>query len=231
MDMPRSRERSYSHDSFRSSNRGYREPSSYHTRTRKLPACNSGKTSLMLESPGPLESMLKTTTETRNLGEYSIKAEAPSVNCHTPPQNIAKYEDAALLVRTHINEDREPFTHDDRLRLPSCRNVASDIISLYDSETLPSGSTSFNDEKRSYSLATSGSRRVSSYRSNCTLESQPGTIGFQHSRSPFPCPPYPRHRGAQTLSPLSMYSRDTGGRYEETSKVYCSRRSSFDHSS
>ncbi|KAI5465989.1 hypothetical protein BGZ63DRAFT_120145 [Mariannaea sp. PMI_226] len=162
----------------------------------------------LLRSPGPLQSMLKTTTETGDIGLFSIRPTLPSITYHHPPRPRLSFGDVGLLPRPHSRGVDESCTHDDRKALPSCRDTTSEIISLYGSSTQPSFPRSFSpsidDGHRSYSLTTTCSpRHFPSQKSLYTSHSVSSNGGLHRSRSPFSYPTRLRRPGARPASPAA----------------------------
>ncbi|QBZ63792.1 hypothetical protein PoMZ_05482 [Pyricularia oryzae] len=88
----------------------------------------------LLPLPGPLESMLKTTTETGDIGTFSIR---PSATFHQlPRQHAAFWDDGSRSTPQRQTESVERSggrvrREDDRRRLPSYRDPSTpDIISM-----------------------------------------------------------------------------------------------------
>ncbi|KAI1766163.1 hypothetical protein GGR53DRAFT_528860 [Hypoxylon sp. FL1150] len=129
--------------------------------------------------------MLKTTTETGDIGIFSIKPIAQS-----PRPSI---ED--LHRRTNNNKP-----------IPR-RDTASEIISMYGSESHKSGTSTLTPTSsediglRSYSMTTCGSRHLSHHRSTATLQSQASGGPLQRPRSPFPYPTRLKRPGVRPASP------------------------------
>ncbi|GKT97815.1 hypothetical protein FLAG1_00185 [Fusarium langsethiae] len=150
----------------------------------RLPFQSLNKTSIVLRPPGPLESMLKTTTETGDLGIYSINL--PSLGTrHYPPRSRASHKDKRRQSRSRRNGFRYGATSDDRKLLPSYRDPTSEILSLYGGSQTPYSS----------------SRRVPSYKSSGTFSSQRSNSGLQRPRSPFPYPARLKRPGVRPSSP------------------------------
>lgn len=173
--------------------------SSHHTPTRSAQG-----TSALLRSPGPLESMLKTTTETGDIGVFTIKPTVVSATYHQPPRPRPGLADANLVQASRSRYLRESSERDDRRRLPSSyRDTTSEILSLYGSETHHSRTftPSEDGEHRSYSLTTCSSRHIPSHKSFVTLQSQSSGIGLQRPRSPFPYPTRLKRPGVRAASP------------------------------
>ncbi|TDZ23678.1 hypothetical protein Cob_v002730 [Colletotrichum orbiculare MAFF 240422] len=107
MDIIHSQRRSASHGSLRSSYKSQaRRPG--HPLPRRLLSVT--ESSSLLPSPGPLESMLKTTTETGDIGIFTIKPIAPSATVHhcarsRPGLDVASIFRPDSRTASHI----EPF--------------------------------------------------------------------------------------------------------------------------
>lgn len=216
MELEESHQRPASQNSHYSSHRSHVKPGNHaHSRPpshQRRPLRSVNENSTLLRSPGPLESMLKTTTETGDIGIFSIKATPPSVTYHHPPRPRPSFGDAGLLARPHSRGLDDNFVHDDRKALPSYRDTTSEIISLYGSSTQPSNSRSFSpsldDGRRSYSLTTCSSRQLPSQKSSCTLQSFSSSGGLQRPRSPYPYPTRLKRPGFRPASPAMT---DNGG--------------------
>ncbi|CAM1506602.1 Fc.00g062430.m01.CDS01 [Cosmosporella sp. VM-42] len=207
MDLEQPRQRSASQGSLNSTYRAQGRPHHYtHPRLPppRRPLRSVDEATSMLRSPGPLESMLKTTTETGNIGVFSIKPAAPSVTYHHPPRPRPSFGDESLL-RPHSRASNDSHFQDDRRRLPSYRDTTSEIISLYGSSMQQSYSRPFSpsldDGRRSYSMTTCSSRHIPSNKSSCTLQSQSSSLGLQRPRSPFPYPTRLKRPGVRPASP------------------------------
>jgi hypothetical protein len=157
-----------------------------------------------LRSPGPLESMLKTTTETGDIGLFSIKPAVSPATYHQRPRSRPGLGDSQILDASRIKPGNSNYVNDDRRRLPSSyRDTTSEIISLYRADTQPHSMSLFTvvDGHRSYSLAMSSSRHISSNKSTGTLHSQSSGAGLQRPRSPFPYPTRLKRPGVRPASP------------------------------
>lgn len=183
--------------------------------SHRRPLHSLNETASLLRSPGPLESMLKTTTETGDIGIFSIgpvpspAPPPPPATYHQPPRPRPHIRDVSLLPPSRSRLAYEDcYFQDDRRRLPSYRNTTSEIISLYGSDTQPSYSRSLSpsldDGRRSYSLTTCSSRNMLSQRSSGTLQSQASSAGLQRPRSPFPYPTRLKRPGVRPSSPAMM---------------------------
>jgi hypothetical protein len=152
--------------------------------------------------------MLKTTTETGDIGIFSIGPKLPSpATYHQPPRLRRRLKDVALHPPRHPyhrHGERDAF-HDDRKRLPSYRDTTSEIISLYGSDTQGSYSRSFSpsidDSRRSYSLTTCSSQALPSHKSYGTLQSYSSSREAPRPRSPFPYPTRLKRPGVRPCSP------------------------------
>lgn len=162
-----------------------------------------------LRSPGPLESMLKTTTETGDIGLFTIKPAVLPATYHAAPRPRPGLADAQLLQASRSRLLQNEQARDDRRRLPShYRDTTSEIISLYGSDTQPSYSRSLSssneDGWRSYSMTTSSSRQMSHQKSSATLPNHSSLASLQRPRSPFPYPTRLKRPGIRPASPALM---------------------------
>ncbi|KAG9233238.1 hypothetical protein BJ875DRAFT_51531 [Amylocarpus encephaloides] len=159
-------------------------------------------------SPSPLpkafESMLKTTTETGDIGIFSIKSSQvpPPVN---GPRRVGNYnENGPPKPPQRVFQQYGPSTVDDRRRLPSyARDTTSELISMYESPSQKSSHV-FDDttDYRSCSMTQSTSFSLSNHRSYTSLRSQPNEPGLlQRPRSPFAYPTPLRRSGFRPSSP------------------------------
>ncbi|KAK4205299.1 hypothetical protein QBC40DRAFT_249302 [Triangularia verruculosa] len=163
--------------------------------------------SSLLAFPGPLESMLKTTTETGDIGLFSIRPVRSSGNFHAPPSRRRPGHGETPLSRRPNGDGMRTYSlRDDRRWLPSYRDTTSEIIYMYGSDSLRSASSAFtppyNDMgNRSYSMTTCSSRRPPSQKpSGDTLNSQHEGY-LQRPRSPFPYPTRLKRPGVRPASP------------------------------
>lgn len=212
MDHEDFRQRSASSSSLQSTYRahgGSRNFSTPRQAAQKRPYHSLNETSAILRSPGPLESMLKTTTETGDIGIFSIKPSPSSLPHRRPPRPSYDTADATLHSRPPSTrpENRPPF--DDRRILPSYRDTASEIISLYGSSSQLGFSRSLSPHdngQRSYSMSTCSSRRMPLHKSSTTLQSMPSMKNMQRPRSPFPYPTRLKRPGVRSASPAMTES-------------------------
>lgn len=191
MDHHRVPRHSSSHGTLRSSYSSQGRPSHGPSPIRPLhkPLRSVNENSVLLPSPGALESMLKTTTETGDIGIFSIKPIPPS------PQRRDTLSEIG-----HIRRDNNK-------KGTSCRDTASEIISMYGSESHRSATSTLTPTssedigQRSYSMTTCGSRHLSHHRSTTTLQSQNSNGPLQRPRSPFPYPTRLKRPGIRPASP------------------------------
>jgi hypothetical protein len=157
------------------------------------------ETKALLASPGPLESMLKTTTETGDIGVYSIRP-TRSFSRAQPPLHPAITSSGTILTRSmSVNARDRRHARDDRRGPLVHRNATSEIVSLYDSTGQRSMhgpfSRSLDDGgPRSYSLTSCSSRYMSDQKSTGTWDSRSsGGSGGSGGLMPRPRSPYPYH--------------------------------------
>ncbi|KAI0136081.1 hypothetical protein F4776DRAFT_120981 [Hypoxylon sp. NC0597] len=165
------------------------------------PLRSVNENSVLLPSPGALESMLKTTTETGDIGIFSIRPVPPSPQRKDTLSEIGQQH---LPSRPSIDE----LPHRNNGKKPSsCRDTASEIISMYGSESHKSATSTLTPTsseetgQRSYSMTTCGSRHLSHHRSTTTLQSQTSGGPLQRPRSPFPYPTRLKRPGVRPASP------------------------------
>ncbi|KAL6868509.1 hypothetical protein J3F83DRAFT_698033 [Trichoderma novae-zelandiae] len=218
MDAARLRQRSASHSSLRSQYQ-YQSRMINYTNPRpsghRHPLRSVNEHAALLRSPGPLESMLKTTTETGDIGIFSIRPNS-STNFGRPTRARSHPREANLPFSTRPSGyDENHYCHpDDHKRVRSYRDTTSEIISLYGSESqqtlLSSVSpTSLEDDPRSYSMTTTtSSKRIPSQKSTGTLQSQSSGGGYQRPRSPFPYPTRLKRPGVRPASPALRENGD-----------------------
>jgi hypothetical protein len=192
--------RSASHGTLRSTS------SARHGRPLHKPLRSVNENAALLPSPGALESMLKTTTETGDIGLFSIKP--------FPGSKLSLPCGGRGTVRTteqpHPPPPRRPVDdfhgNGGPQKLSSYRDTTSEIISMYGSNSQSSVTSTLalsTDEpnQRSYSMTTVGSRHVSHSKSSAMLQSQVSTGPLQRPRSPFPYPTRLKRPGARPASP------------------------------
>lgn len=156
--------------------------------------------------PRACESMLKTTTETGDIGMFSIKPSRVHQSLGTPRRSVAGYRDSGPQKARHNFQPYGVPVVDDRKRLPSyARDAASEVISMYETASQKSGSRMFDEpDYRSYSMtqASYSSYTLSNHRSYASLRSQVDTgIPVQRPRSPFAYPTRLKRPGFRPSSP------------------------------
>ena len=214
MDQPRKPKRSASdgslHRSYSASSLPQQRPGPSHPFLR--PPLRSVNENSLLISPGPLESMLKKTTETGDIGIFSIRPPRPpapyhaSTAHHAPPRSRSAFAEANAPRPRTRGSGGDSILRDDRRRLPSYRDTASEIISMYGSDSQRSVSSSLSVsfdgmERRSYSMTSCSSRPLPHQRSNGTMQSQASGGMLQRPRSPFPYPTRLKRPGVRPSSP------------------------------
>ncbi|KAF7881399.1 hypothetical protein EAF00_011768 [Botryotinia globosa] len=161
--------------------------------------------------PKAFESMLKTTTETGDIGLFSIKpSRLPQTSNALPRRsNVGYRENDPQRPRATFSPYGVPAV-DDRRRLPSyTRKGSSGVKSLYDSASVNSVNSSnrgFEDpDYRSYSMTQTASQSpyaLSNQRSYASLRSQQdGSALVQRPRSPFAYPARLKRPGFRPSSP------------------------------
>ncbi|KAK4648449.1 uncharacterized protein QC761_110170 [Podospora bellae-mahoneyi] len=197
--------RSYSSTSASDSSRLHRPRRAYSR--QQLRSVNEN--SSLLVSPGPLESMLKTTTETGDIGLFSIRPARSSGNLHaSSPRRRPAYGGTPLNRRPNGDGTRSYSLRDDRRWLPSYRDTTSEIISMYGSDSQYSASASSaltrpcdDMGNRSYSMTTCSSHRPPSQKASGDLQSQQQEGYLQRPRSPYPYPTRLKRPGVRPASP------------------------------
>lgn len=152
-----------------------------------------------------LNSMLKTTTETGDIGQFAIK---PS-RLPPPRKPISTGSDYTLQrpqQTFQLPDGQQAVDH--RRRLPSyARDATSEIFSLYETASQKAcGSPRVLEttDHRSYSMAQTSypSSALSNHRSYTSLRSQPELGLLPHSRSPFFYPARMKRLGFRPSSPI-----------------------------
>ncbi|KAL2064805.1 hypothetical protein VTL71DRAFT_3945 [Oculimacula yallundae] len=153
------------------------------------------------------EGMLKTTTETGDIGMFSIKPSRVPQSLGTPRRPGPGYNPE--IGHQKPRQTFQPYgvpVVDDRRRLPSyARDAASEVISMYESASQKSASRVFDEpDYRSYSMTQTSysSYTLSNHRSYNSLRSQadPNTQ-VQRPRSPFAYPARLKRPGFRPSSP------------------------------
>jgi hypothetical protein len=161
--------------------------------------------------PGSLESMLKKTTETSDIGIFSIKTPTNSsmIPLQRPLRNRTNFRDPTPKGSISSSLLTVIAGQDDRRRLPSFRDNASEITSMQESDSHASAASSLQlpyDDGcfRSYSMTSCSSRAPPRQRSDATLQSQASSNALQRPRSPFPYPTRLKRLGVRPASPALM---------------------------
>ncbi|EGO52336.1 hypothetical protein NEUTE1DRAFT_105327 [Neurospora tetrasperma FGSC 2508] len=101
--------------------------------------------------------------------------------------------------------DTHSSLRDDRRCLPSYRDTASEIISMYASDSQRSTHSPFSpkyrDDQRSFSMTSCSSRALPNKSSTGTMHSQASGPALQRPRSPFPYPTRLKRPGVRPSSP------------------------------
>ncbi|KAG0651120.1 hypothetical protein D0Z07_2417 [Hyphodiscus hymeniophilus] len=191
-----------------------RAPSNYSVRTLangdNTSSINGGSIGNLDENRNPpsvpkeLGGMLKTTTETGDIGLFSIKPSRVPLSVNNSRRPSGPQNDDGMRRPRQFQPYGVPYT-DDRRRLPSyARDTSSEVISMYETSSQKSGSRVFDDpDHRSYSLTqTYSSYSLSNHRSYASLRSQPEAGGLlQRPRSPFAYPARLKRPGFRPSSP------------------------------
>lgn len=206
--------RRLSSNSSPSNNRWGQRTSRLRDPTTNRPLRSVDESATLLASPGPLESMLKTTTETGDIGIFSIR---PSSAAEFRPPRISH---GTRKPRPSLDDHQTRWARssrgscslrrDDRKRLPSHRDTASEIISMYGSGSDSRSSSclssfsplddEFRRRYRSYSLTTGNARQHPGNKSTGTMVQASPSI-LQRPRSPFPYPTRLKRPGVRPASP------------------------------
>lgn len=165
----------------------------------------SSSTAPELRSPATLpkafESMLKTTTETGDIGMFSIKPSRVPSSLHSPRRT--SYNDQGLQRPHRSFQQYGGPVMDDRRRLPSyARDTTSELISMYETPSQKSSRVFDDSDYRSFSMTQASSYTLSNHRSYTSLRSQPEGNGLlQRPRSPFAYPTRLKRPGFRPSSP------------------------------
>jgi hypothetical protein len=156
--------------------------------------------------PRAFEGMLKTTTETGNIGMFSIKPSRAWQSLSTPRRIGGSYNDNGLQKSRQTFQPFGVPNVDDRRRLPSyARDATSEVISMYETASQKSASRVFDDpDYRSHSMTQTSysAYTLSNHRSYTSLRSQQDSSGLpQRPRSPFAYPARLKRPGFRPSSP------------------------------
>jgi hypothetical protein len=155
--------------------------------------------------PIALNSMLKTSTETGNIGQFATKPSRLP-----PPRKPIDIRNDYLPQRPQqtFRLQNEQQVVDDRRRLPSyARDATSEIISLYETASQKASSRPRVFEppdNRSYSMTQTScsSNALSNHRFYTSLRSQPELSLLSRPRPPFLYPARLKHLGFRPSSPM-----------------------------
>jgi hypothetical protein len=152
--------------------------------------------------------MLKTTTETGDIGMFSIKPSRARQSLSTPRRIGGSYNDNGLQKSRQTFQPFGVPNVDDRRRLPSyARDATSEVISMYETASQKSASRVFDDpDYRSYSMTQTSysAYTLSNHRSYTSLRSQQDNSGLpQRPRSPFAYPARLKRPGFRPSSALT----------------------------
>lgn len=153
--------------------------------------------------PKAFESMLKTTTETGEIGLFSIKPSRVPQSTNAPRRFGGTFRESPSQ-RPRNFQSYSTTGVDDRRRLPSyARDASSEVISMYETASQKSAGRVFDEPDRSYSMTqTYSSYSLSNHRSYASLRSQPdGNSLLQRPRSPFAYPTRLKRPGFRPSSP------------------------------
>ncbi|KAF5000644.1 hypothetical protein FGRMN_1577 [Fusarium graminum] len=173
----------------------------------RLPFQNLQKTSALLRTPGPLNGMLKTTTETGDLDLFSFNPPTSKSTYHRYPRPRPVHRRTRRHSRPSHDDYEDGSAKGDRRSLPSYRDTTSDIVSLYGTPTAPCTRTFSpgSEGQRTHSLVTCSSRRIPSFKSSGTFYSRQSSAGFQRPSSApyFGSGASPSRTPSETLYPPS----------------------------
>ncbi|KAB5580646.1 hypothetical protein GE09DRAFT_446731 [Coniochaeta sp. 2T2.1] len=150
--------------------------------------------------------MLKTTTETGDIGVYSVRPSRSASHARAPLQPKSNSAANVLARSMSVNATDNIHFRDDRRGLPSYRDTTSEIISLYGhrSRRGPHSRSPEDPAPRSYSLTSCSSRYPSDQKSTRTWDSRSsgGSGGvLARPRSPYPYHTRLKRPGVRPSSP------------------------------
>lgn len=157
-----------------------------------------------LDPAASADGMLRKTTETGNIGIFSMYAGKPG---HLRPR--ASLGDLRQPSRPFSRSSNRNAARDDRRRLPSYRDSTSEIISMYGSENHGSSKSTSgtlsppwdDGGQRSYSMTTCGSKGHSMPRNYGIPQAHDFHAKGQRPRSPYPYPTRLPRPGVRPSSP------------------------------
>lgn len=175
-------------------------------------------THTFLDPAASVDGMLRKTTETGNIGIFSIDTTRYHHQLYAKSKSLrarASLNDLRPIPRTFSRSSDRPLGQDDRRHLPSYRDSTSEIISMYGSEnhsskSLSSSLTTPCDDygQRSYSMTTCGSRGYFMPRSHGPQQYQEFQGRGQRPRSPYPYPTRLPRPGIRPSSPALTENGD-----------------------
>lgn len=198
----------------------------------------------LLASPGPLESMLKTTTETGDIGVFSIRARPSTTSCdsapplyHYPSRPRPRPRPRPLLQSSSSSGPRSTGFRrppgqqgrDDRRTLPSYKNATLKVSSAYGSDSHSSSGVSslyppsedLDHGHHTWSMTTYGSRQLYNQRSSSTLQTLYRSH-VQRPRSPYPYPTRLKRPGVHPSSPaMTENGRIDYSRMVQIDRISC----------
>ena len=155
--------------------------------------------------PKAFEGMLRTSTETGDIGMFSVKSSRLPSSLNSPRRVTSCNEPGLQKPRQSFQPYGVSASTgiDDRRRLPSYnRDTTSELISMYEGPSQKSSRVFDDSEFRSYSMTQAPSYTLSNQRSYTSLRSQPEGKGLvQRPRSPFAYPTRLRRPGFRPSSP------------------------------
>lgn len=158
-----------------------------------------------LDPAASADGMLRKTTETGNIGIFSMYA-----GRHKPLRPRVSLGDLHQPSRPLSRTGDRHTGHDDRRKLPSYRDSTSEIISMYGSENQSSSKSvsgtlsppwDDNGQQRSYSMTTCGSKSHSIPKTYGGHHAQDFNARIQRPRSPYPYPTRLPRPGVRPSSP------------------------------
>lgn len=152
--------------------------------------------------PKSFQGMLRNTTETGDIGMFSIKPSRIPQALNSPRSNSMSCVENMQKHRHNFQPYGVPIV-DDRRRLPSYnRDITSEVIALYESPNQRPENRPEDSDYRSYSMTQASSYTLSNHRSFASLRSQQeGNALLQRPRSPFAYPTRLRRPGVRPSSP------------------------------
>lgn len=172
------------------------------------PLRSVNENSVLLPSPGALGGMLKTTTETGDIGIFSIKPTQTTCELALSSGTHDFHDPGSHPLRKLPYRSLENIDHRvDHDKPPSHRDTASEILSMYGSNSQSSVastlSQSVDDPGRwSYSITTVSSKHFPQNKPEVRIQRQPSSSGpLQRPRSPYPYPTRLKRPGTRPVSP------------------------------